>query len=269
MKMTGTALALILGLALLPACAAKKHEAASEAGAEAEASSGGPVAKWTYDGATGPDHWGDLGGGSAICASGQRQSPVDISGQVKSETGKVGLDYISSTATIQNTGKTVRIVPQNGGDLVLDDDHYVLKSIEFHSPSEHAINGHHATLESQFVHEDKDGHKVIVAVLYDIGVADPMLASLWTYLPSDPGQPVPMSDLLINAQDLLPGTEDFYVYAGSLTTPPCTEGVTWMIYSSPLSISAEQADTFSRLIGANARPVQPQHDRTYFHLTGF
>ncbi|MGN6423104.1 MAG: carbonic anhydrase [Asticcacaulis sp.] len=256
--------ALVFALSL-NACA-KKHDAHDAAGGHADS---GPVAKWTYDGDTGPDHWASLGGGSSVCGTGQRQSPVDISGQVKSQTGKVRLNYNSASATIQNTGKTVRIVPQNGGGLVLDGDQYDLKAIEFHSPSEHAINGHHSTLESQFIHEDKQGHKVIVAVLYDIGVADPMLASLWTYLPSDPGQPVPMSDLLINAQDLLPGTEDFYVYAGSLTTPPCTEGVTWMIYSSPLSISAEQADAFSRLIGPNARPIQPQHDRSYFHLTGY
>jgi len=249
---------------LLPACSAKKPASADGNAQSAD----GPVSKWTYDGATGPEHWADLGGSSAVCGSGQRQSPVDISGQVKNQTGKIALDYNSSAATIQNTGKTVRLVPQNGGALILDGKRYDLKSIEFHSPSEHAVNGHHAMLESQFLHEDKDGNKVIVAVLYDTGVADPMLASLWTYLPTDPSQPVPMSDLLINAQDLLPGTEDFYVYSGSLTTPPCTEGVTWMIYSSPLSVSAEQADTFERLIGPNARPVQPQHDRSYFHLTG-
>ena len=152
--------------------------------------------------------------------------------------------------------------------ILLDGHAYDLKYIEFHSPSEHAVNGHRATLESQFVHEDTKGNKVIVAVLYDVGVADPMLASLWTYLPSDPGQPVPLPDLLINAQDLLPATDDFYAYSGSLTAPPCTEGVTWMVYSSPLSVSAEQADAFARLIGANARPLQDRHERDFMHISG-
>ncbi len=252
----------LLALLTLAACSPKKTDKP-----DAKAAFGTPVGKWTYDGPTGPDHWGALGGSAATCATGLRQSPVDISGAVKSQFGKVRLDYNSVSATIQNTGKTVRITPFDGGAITLDGVSYPLKYIEFHSPSEHAVNGHHATLESQFVHQDDKGHTVIVAVLYDIGVADPMLGSLWTYLPSDPGQPIPLNDLLINAQDLLPATEDYYVYSGSMTTPPCTEGVTWMIYSSPMSVSAEQADTFERLIGPNARPTQLQHDRDYIHLS--
>lgn len=255
--------ALLVSLLALSACAPKKATPANAA-----TPSGPAITRWNYDGDTGPDHWAQLGGDATVCGNGTRQSPVDISGTVKTETGKVLLNYNSVMATIRNTGKTVQVVPRNGGDLVLDGTSYALKYIEFHSPSEHAINGHRATLESQFVHEDAKGHKVIVAVLYDVGVADPMLGSLWAYLPSDPGPAVPLPDLLINAQDLLPSTEDFYVYSGSLTTPPCTEGVTWMIYSSPLSVSAEQADAFERLIGPNARPLQVRHDRDYMHLSG-
>ncbi|MGA9657607.1 MAG: carbonic anhydrase family protein [Asticcacaulis sp.] len=249
----------------LAACSSKK---ADDHAAKAEHADGAPVSKWTYDGDTGPDHWGQLGGGSDVCATGQRQSPLDIAGAVKSQYARVVHNYNSVTATIQNTGKTIRVVPANGGDLELDGAKYPLKYIEFHSPSEHAINGHRATLESQFVHMNDKGQTVIVATLYDVGVADPMLGSIWTYLPTDPGQPVPLADLLINAQDLLPGTEDFYVYSGSLTTPPCTEGVTWMVYSSPMSISAEQADAFQRLIGMNARPLQIRHDRDFLHVSG-
>jgi carbonic anhydrase len=246
----------------LAACAPKK---AADAPA---AKLGPPIARWSYDGDTGPAHWGQLGGASTLCATGIRQSPVDIAGQIKSQTAKVKLNYNSVTAAIQNTGKAIRIVPANAGSIVLDGHAYDLKYIEFHSPSEHAINGHRATLESQFVHRDAKGNTVIVAVLYDVGVADPMLASLWTYLPSDPGQPLPLPDLLINAQDLLPSTDDFYAYSGSLTTPPCTEGVTWMVYSSPLSVSAEQADAFARAIGANARPLQDRHERDFMHISG-
>ena len=256
-------LALTLSLLALAACSPKKP-----AHKEADTPSGPPVSKWTYDGATGADHWAQLGGDAATCGSGLRQSPVDIPGNPPPQRGKVVLNYNSVMATIQNTGKTVRVVPQDGGDIEIDGTPYALKYIEFHSPSENSINGHRSTLEAQFFHEDDKGNKVITSVMYDVGVADPMLGSLWTYLPSDPGQPLPLSDLLINAQDLQPGIEDFYVYSGSLTTPPCTEGVTWMVYSAPMSISAEQADAFERLIGPNARPLQAVHDRDYFHLSG-
>jgi len=246
----------------LVACAPKK------AADDPAAKLGPPITRWTYDGDTGPAHWGQLGGASTLCSTGIRQSPVDIAGVIKSQTAKIKLNYNSVTAAIQNTGKAIRIIPTNPGGIELDGHAYSLKYIEFHSPSEHAINGHRATLESQFVHEDAKGNKVIVSVLYDVGVADPMLASLWTYLPSDPGQPVPLPDLLINAQDLLPSTDDFYAYSGSLTAPPCTEGVTWMVYSSPLSVSAEQADAFARVIGANTRPLQDRHERDFMHISG-
>jgi len=249
-------------------CSAKKPDEHAAEGEHVEAQHGSqPVAKWTYDGDTGPEHWGQLGG-AALCGSGQRQSPVDIVGQPKMQLSHILLNYNSVSATIQNTGKTVRVMPSSGGELDLDGDKYPLKYVEFHSPSEHSLNGHHSTLESQFVHVDAEGHTVVVAVLYDIGAADPILGSLWTYLPSDPGQPVPLADLLINAQDLMPGTEDFYVYSGSLTTPPCTEAVTWMVYASPLTISAEQADAFQRLIGPNARPLQARNARDFFRVAG-
>lgn len=256
------ALLLMTAVCGVAACAPKKEASAPAANL------GPPITRWTYDGDTGPAHWGQLGGANTVCATGTRQSPVDISGSVKPQTARIKLDYNSVTATIQNTGKAVRLIPQNGGAMLVDDHAYTLKYIEFHSPSEHSIDGHRATLESQFVHEDAKGNKLIVAVLYDVGVADPMLASLWTYLPTDPGQPVPLPDVLINAQDLVPATTDFYVYSGSLTTPPCTEGVTWMVYSSPLSVSAEQADALERLTGPNARPLQDRHDRDYIHISG-
>ena len=262
MRFAPLALCGLAALAGLSGCAPKKPVAA------APVVSGPAITRWTYDGDTGPDHWGQLGGAATTCATGTRQSPVDISGTVPMQASKVTPNYNSVMATIQNTGKTVRIVPQSGGSLTVDGDVYQLQYIEFHSPSEHSIGGHRATMESQFVHEDAAHHKLIVAVLYDVGVADPMLGSLWTYLPSDPGQPVPLPDLLINAQDLLPTTADFYTYAGSLTSPPCTEGVTWMVYSSPLSVSAEQADSFERLFGPNARPLQPAHERNFIHITG-
>ncbi len=223
---------------------------------------------WSYTGNEGPEHWAELGGDNAICATGQRRSPIDISGSVKSRTAKIVFDYHPSAATIQNTGHTIQIAPADAGGVIVDGVRYQLKQFHFHSPSEHAVNGHRAVLETHFVHQSAKGDYLVIAVLSDIGTADPMLASLWTYLPTDAGKPVPLSDLLINPQDLMPATQDFYVYSGSLTTPPCTEGVTWMVYSSPLSVSTEQADAFVQLLGANARPIQVRHERDFLHVSG-
>ncbi len=163
-------------------------------------------------------------------------------------------------ATLEATG-------QAGGGLVSDGVRYDLKRYTFHSPSEHAIDGRKAALEVQFFHQNEAGESLIVSVLSDVGVADPVLASLWTYLPQDPGKPLPLSDVLVNAQDLMPSSQDFYAYSGSLTTPPCTEGVTWMVFTSTLSVSPEQADALQRLIGANARPLQAQNRRDFIHLS--
>jgi len=258
-------------LVLLSACSKKEaHGDAAHGDPHAAVGKGAheAVAHWTYEGEEGPEHWAAMGGDNAVCASGKRQSPIDIAGRTPQRASKIQLAYHSSTATIQNNGHTVVVAPSDGGGIIVDGTVYNLKQFHFHSPSEHAINGQRTALESHFVHQSEAGDYLVVGVMSDIGAADPMLASLWTYLPTDPGQALPLSDILINAQDLMPGTEDFYVYAGSLTTPPCSEGVTWMVFSSPLSVSAEQADAFSRLVGPNSRPLQPRHDRDFLHVSG-
>jgi carbonic anhydrase len=253
----------LLGLGLISCGEKDKHASADD-----HAISGvTKITHWSYEGDTGPQNWAGLGGVSRICATGSRQSPVNITGGKKPLRAPVRLEYQASPATIQNTGLTIDITPQSGGGLINDGVRYDLKNFVFHSPSEHAIDGRKAALEVQFIHQNEAGETLIVSVLSDVGVADPVLASLWTYLPQDPGRALPLSDLLVNAQDLMPSSQDFYVYSGSLTTPPCTEGVTWMVFTSTLSVSPEQADALQRLIGANARPLQAQNRRDYIHLS--
>ncbi|MBW8881412.1 MAG: carbonic anhydrase family protein [Asticcacaulis sp.] len=265
MRLTRLALPLLI---LLAACSPKKAEHGDAAHGEDDSHGAATATKWTYDGDTGPDHWAAMGGGNTVCGAGTRQSPVDISGQTPQRHAKIQFAYNSSLATIQNNGHTVVVTPSDGGGVIVDGTLYKLKSFHFHSPSEHAINGQRTALETHFVHQNAAGDYLVIGVLYNVGAADPMLASLWTYLPSDPGQPVPLPDILINAQDLMPANEDYYVYSGSLTTPPCAEGVTWMVNMSPLTVSAEQADAFSRLVGPNARPLQPRNERDYLQVSG-
>ncbi|WP_189486818.1 carbonic anhydrase [Asticcacaulis endophyticus] len=238
--------------------AAPDHEAGHGDG---HVSAGETLTQWGYSGDEGPSHWAQLGGAAAKCSSGARQSPIDLVSGGKPQLSKVTLDYLSSNATIQNDGHTIKVVPAKGGGLTTDGIRYDLKDIHFHSPSEHTINGRRAALETHFVHRSAKGDYLYVAVLSQVGVADPMLAPVWTYLPSDQTAPAAIPDLLINARDLMPAAEEFFVYSGSLTVPPCSEGVTWMVFSAPLSVSPEQVSAYETLLGSTARPIQARKDR--------
>lgn len=253
---------------LLALTACSKPDAPKATEAQGTAPAGPRLDDWSYSGDNGPEHWARLGGDSVTCGQGKRQSPIDLTGFPPAKVADLTLDYLSSTATIQNTGRFIQVSPSNGGALVMDKTSYKLKSFHFRTPSEHIINGHRAALETQFVHENDKGQTLIVSVMSDIGVADPMLAPIWTFLPTDPGAPVAIPDVLLNARDLMPATEEFYAYSGSLTAPPCTEEVTWLVAASPLSISPEQIDTYQRLIGANARPAQARNGRDLLHIIG-
>jgi carbonic anhydrase len=221
---------------------------------------------WTYEGEMGPDHWGSLSKENVACGIGKRQSPIDIAPMPKKDFVKIKLDYTPSPATIQNNGHTVQIALANGGGVVVDGVRYHLKQFHFHTPSEHGLKGKRSILETHFVHANDKGELLVMGVLADLGVADPVLASLITYMPTDEGKPLPIADLLVNPKDLMPSSQDFIVYAGSLTTPPCSEGVTWMVYEQTLSLSTEQADVLAQLMGPNARPIQARQDRDILSL---
>ncbi|ESQ80477.1 carbonic anhydrase [Asticcacaulis sp. YBE204] len=251
--------------------AAEGHGDAADAG-HGDTGHGGAqmaqIAHWSYEGDDGPSHWNQLGGDNTTCASGHRQSPINLSGMAGAKTVNMTLDYTSSAAKIQNLGHVVQVSPTDGGGVIMDNVRYKLIQFHFHTPSEHTIDGHRAAIEAHFVHKNDKGELLVIGVLSDVGVADPMLAPIWTYLPTDPGPAAVIPDVLINARDLMPATEEFYAYSGSLTTPPCSENVTWLVYASPLSISAEQVDAYQRLTGPNARPIQTAQGRDILHIIG-
>lgn len=241
----------------LSACGGKpKDEHAKDAhGKDAHGSDHGAGDHWTYSGDAGPEHWG------GTCSTGQRQSPIDLKGPARSMKTEVVLDYQSGPARIANKGHTIQIDLTKGGDLVLAGERYTLQQFHFHTPSEHALEGRRPAMEAHFVHKNAKGDLAVVGVMLEIGAADPMLAPIWTNLPPQPGAPTAIQGVLINARDLMPATEEFFVYSGSLTTPPCSEGVTWLVFNSPMSISPEQASAFERIVGPSARPLQPAKDR--------
>lgn len=272
-----TVAALSLMCAGLSGCSKPKAEhgdphaeaAGDHGGSDAEhGAARNDVAHWSYEGDDGPAHWGDLSTENKACKTGPRQSPINLSGVASPRAVNLTLDYTSSPAKIQNMGHAIQVSPTDGGGVVMDGVRYKLVQFHFHTPSEHTIDGHRAAIETHFVHKNDKGDLLVIGVLSDVGVADPMLAPIWTWLPTDPGPAALIPDLLVNARDLMPATEEFYAYSGSLTTPPCTENVTWLVYASPLSISPEQVDAYQRLTGPNARPIQQPQGRDILHLVG-
>ena len=216
---------------------------------------------WSYRGATGSDFWGELDPKFETCVVGQAQSPIDLDG-VYSGFGDLVLDYRDTPLKITNNDRTIRIDPQPGSSLILDGQKYDLLQFHFHHPSEHLISGLAFEMEAHFVHQSQATEDLVVlAVLMSEGDINRALAEIWQRIPPSNRQ-TEVSDLIINACDLLPQNIDrYYRYSGSLTTPPCSENVTWLVLKQPVEISKSQRDRFLQVIGTNARPVQPLNQR--------
>ena len=218
--------------------------------------------KWSYQGATGADFWADLDPEFEACSLGRSQSPINIEASAKSNLGSLELNYQDTPLKIVNNNHTIRVDYQPGSNLILDDRQYELLQFHFHQPSEHLIAGKAADMEAHFVHQDRaTGDFVVLAVLMFEGKLNRALNRVWNQIP-DSDRPKEVSDFIINASNLLPENVDrYYRYQGSLTTPPCSEIVTWLILKQPVEISKLQIDRFLEIIGNNARPVQPLNDR--------
>lgn len=216
---------------------------------------------WGYSGEASPQNWGKLDPKFSMCAIGKKQSPIDLSTFTKSDLKPVKLDYKRGTTEILNNGHTVQINYMPGSSLTVDGRTFELKQFHFHSPSENTVNGKHFPLEGHLVHADKDGNLAVVAVMFSEGPANPFLASLWQRMPTKTGDKSLLAEPL-TASDMLPAKAEYYRFEGSLTTPPCSEGVRWMVVKKSVTASKAQIDAFSKAVGfANNRPVQPLNAR--------
>jgi carbonic anhydrase len=223
----------------------------------------GHKAEWSYQGHTGPEHWGELDPAFALAKTGQEQSPVDI---VRAEvvTGNgapLEVSYQPTPLTILHNGHTIEEECEGGGSLTVGGHRYELAQFHFHSPSEHTIDGQHTPLELHLVHKDTEGKLAVLGVLIDEGKAHPELARLWEHLPTEPGNKVSDEEVKVDPARLLPTSLATYRYAGSLTTPPCSEGVSWFVLQQPIEASAEQVGAFRKVIHGNNRPTQPLRGR--------
>lgn len=212
---------------------------------------------WGYRGEVGPSHWAELDPGYAACAAGMRQSPIDLRPTAAAPAGPLSFAYRSSPLSLVNDGRLIWGDAFAGSHLTVEGHRYELVRYQFHAPSEHRIDGRAAELEVQLVHRDTAGRLLVVAVLIEPGRrANSMLRRIADHLPP-PGEAFYGGQVGINPLFLLPSARDHLVYPGSLTVPPCTEGVEWLVLRAPLVVDAPVIERFQQALGANARPLQP------------
>jgi len=218
-------------------------------------------AHWGYSGEGGPGHWGDLKPEFVACKTGVNQSPVDLKNFIEADLPQLQLQNYPPKATeIVNNGHTIQINVAPGSMLQVDGHAFELKQFHFHAPSENLIEGKSFPLEAHFVHKNEQGQLAVIAVLYASGQDNPVLGEAWKQMPAEKDKKIAWSAEL--GGGLLPASTAYYRFNGSLTTPPCSEGVRWLVLTEPVTVSAGQVHAFEKIMGEpNNRPVQPINAR--------
>lgn len=220
---------------------------------------------WGYAGKNGPRYWGDLSPEFATCKNGRNQSPIDLrDAKAVGTQGLADLDirYRDVPLKVENNGHTVQVNYPLGSYIKVGGKRYELLQYHFHTPSEHKKEGFHYPMELHMVHRDGDGNFAVIGVIFQEGEENDSLNTLLKVLPKKPGKQKIYSGLSLNPVYFIPANTEFYKYSGSLTTPPCTEGVYWMVFKQPISASAEQIQQMNEVLGENSRPVNPVNART-------
>jgi carbonic anhydrase len=217
-------------------------------------------AHWSYDGDGGPHAWHQLKPEFAKCGSGSRQSPIDIRDGIRVDMDPVSFDYRAGSFRVIDNGHTVQVNVADGNFIEVMGRRYELQQFHFHRPSEERIEGKSFDMAAHLVHKDLEGRLAVVAVLLERGGAHALVQAVWNNLPLEQHEELAARSLLDPAQ-LLPKDPRYFAYMGSLTTPPCSEGVLWMVMQQPVTVSAEQIDVFARLYPMNARPLQQASGR--------
>ncbi len=232
----------------------------------------GPV-HWGYGEGDGPANWAALSSDYVTCASGREQSPIDIAGATTGESMQMSKDYKAGSLKIIrqehvvdviDNGHTIQVNYDEGSNLQLGDTTYELKQYHFHAPSEHMIEGRHFPMEMHLVHQSSDGGLAVLGVLIQEGNHNPAFEPVWANLPTTVGDEAHHQHVTVNVDDLLPMSHETYRYRGSLTTPPCSEGVSWFVAVQPIELSTDQIAMYTSIFQGNNRPVQPLNNRTVF-----
>jgi len=217
---------------------------------------------WGYSGVEGPVHWGSLAKEFSLCGSGKEQSPINIKGEQEMNLLPLEFHYRdSSHSQVVNNGHTIQVDYAQGSYAIIGGKKFELLQFHFHSPSEHKIHGKHADLVAHLVHKSAEGNLAVVAILFDRGVKSRFLDSVWRVMPRHKGKATVSGT--IDITDLLPKEKKvrYFNYRGSLTTPPCSEGVNWNILLTRASVSSAQVKAFERVFPRSVRPIQALNAR--------
>ncbi len=220
-----------------------------------------PHAHWTYEGKTGPETWGKLDAEWSACANGKKQSPIDIRDSVRLDLDNIKFEYKPSPLKIVDNGHTVQVIYVPGSSININGQQFALVQFHFHRPAEERVNGRTFDMVAHLVHKNREGKLAVVAVLMQAAAENPFIRTLWTHLPLDTGVEVSVPTVSIDLNQLLPRSRAYFAFSGSLTTPPCTEGVLWIVLRSPVQVSRQQIGVFAKLYKNNARPLQSANGR--------
>ncbi|MFT7823314.1 MAG: carbonic anhydrase [Sulfurimonas sp.] len=221
----------------------------------------GGHAHWGYTGHEGPDAWSELSPKYKVCGEGKNQSPINVVSSMDADLEALILDYQASSTEVLNNGHTVQLNFSAGSTLTVDGIVFELKQFHFHTPSENHIKGKSFPLEAHFVHLDKEGNIAVLALMFQEGKENKALAKVWEKIPEKSGEKSKLT-LADIAKALLPENLDYYRFNGSLTTPPCTEGVRWLVLKTPVNVSRAQVEQFAHAMHhPNNRPIQPLNAR--------
>ncbi|WP_310566885.1 carbonic anhydrase family protein [Hydrogenophaga sp.] len=239
-----------------------KARAAALAGHAAPSAHGGEV-HWEYEGEHGPEHWGQMKSDFNACSSGKRQSPIHIQSTdtAPGPAEPIEFHYSGSGGSVVNNGHTIQVDPMGHNWIKVRGSVYQLVQFHFHHPAEEKVNYKGFAMVAHLVHKNEAGQLAVVAVLMDVGTNNTFLQKVWTRMPLDTQDRVPLPDELLDLNELLPSDQRYYQFMGSLTTPPCSEGVLWMVMKQPVTLGADQLKLFTKLFPMNARPVQAVNGR--------
>ncbi len=255
-----------------PSASAEHQEPGAHASASGSAH--GPVHAdhpWAYTGDKGPTNWGDLDPKWEQCEVGKNQSPIDLPavGDEPHGVDKLSVDYMAVPLRVKHNGHTVEVQNRTDSFITIGNKRFDLLQFHFHSPSEHTVAGQRFPLEVHFVNKARDGELAVVGVLFETGDFNKTLEEVWKRMPKSETQDyVNHEKRLVNVADLISPTEGYYHYPGSLTTPPCGEGVRWFVMKETRDIEQRAVDLFRAVIGGRSnRPVQPIGARKVFFFT--